>query len=662
MMKQTLKKALSLLMTMAILCSFAVIPANAAGAVTIGLENGSWDGDKYTVDVVASGDDFKVASVEVDVEFDPELMSFVANDTGVYPGYATVSASVQGGNTVHAAGMSLTDVSASGGKLTLVTLTFQMVAGVETPTASLQVVVDDALFEDTTGDAPTLSAGSALSVTLPVQAPPVAAVTLGKTAANVDGSTGDSTTIKAESAKGTDITSAVEWTVSPSGEGVTVSNGTVTVDAKAKAGDYVITAASGGSSKTATLTVTRAASVITSVEIDGSKTIALSNEDGNAYSAVVKDQYGDESTETIAWTLGGGDAAVAKLSATSGETVRVTLTEDAEEEDAFTLTATAGGVSKTIDVKVVQGTVYAKAEKWTGDDGSRVYIAIEDIDHANDIRDLYLDDLLPSRVNVTYLNGETDYSSQYRVKWSATRLWDLFKDLRDHWEKYAGNKGYYVVSNLGYYIESDGTEGTPVEIDYSNWFSLIIDEGSAEANGWYEEENTYVPPAPSANFTDVAAGYWAADDINWCFAKNVMLGNSATTFNPTGVTSRQQLWMVLARVNGSAPDSMATARTWAINMGVSDGTNVSGSLTRQQMVAMLYRYSAIKGYSGKIGGSLSAFSDAGSVSAYARDAMSWAVANGIIAGNDGRLNPNGTATRAQFAAIMHRFCDTFKVI
>lgn len=659
-MKFKFKRALSLLMALAIVCSIAVVPASAAG-VSVGVQSPVWNGTELTVDVVASGE-VSVSNFNLAVNFDKELLDFVPADEYDTDCKGFMEANQDGESVLVSCANSR---NSSGTDMLLVRLTFKMKDGVEDPNSALSVTVNEFQAIPDGGDDATdvaVTTAPQLSVTLPVQAPAVATVTLSKTAANVDGSTGDSATIRAESAKGTDITSAVEWTVSPSGEGVTVSGGTVTVDAKAKAGDYVITAASGGKTATAELTVTRAPSVITSVEIDGGKTIALSNENGNTYSAVVKDQYGDESAEAITWTLGGDDAAVAALSAATGKSVTVTLKDDAEDGDAFTLTATAGGVSKTIDVKVVQGTVYAKAEKWTGDDGSRVYIAIEDIDHANDIRDLYLDDLLPSRVNVTYLNGETDYSSQYRVKWSATRLWDLFKDLRDHWEKYAGNKGYYVVSNLGYYIESDGTEGTPVEIDYSNWFSLIIDEGSAEANGWYEEENTYVPPAPSANFTDVAAGYWAADDINWCFAKNVMLGNSATTFNPTGVTSRQQLWMVLARVNGSAPDSMATARTWAINMGVSDGTNVSGSLTRQQMVAMLYRYSAIKGYSGKIGGSLSAFSDAGSVSAYARDAMSWAVANGIITGNDGRLNPNGTATRAQFAAIMHRFCDTFKVI
>lgn len=666
-MKFKFKRALSVFMALAIACSLAVVPASAAGGVTVAVEEDSWNEKELTVNVVATpgSGSLEVSDFGILVTYDTDALQFKSGSGKGADYEGTVTAAEPTAGTVKIGGAA-SDNSKTDGKMLLAKLVFTLKDDTETTQGVFSVSVDafNVIPEGSLDNTPVedVQPGANASVTLPVQTPAVEKVILGKTEANVDGAAGDSTTVKAKSAKGTDITSAVTWTVSPSGEGVTVSGGTVTVDAKAKAGEYVITAASGGKTATATLKVTRAPAVITSVEIDGSKTIALSNENGNTYSAVVKDQYGDEANEAITWALSGSDAAVAALSATAGKSVTVTLKADAEDGDAFTLTATAGGVSTPIDIKVIQGTVFAVAEKWTGDDGSRIYIAIEDIDHANNIRDLYLDDLLPSRVSVTYPNGEEDYSSQYRVKWSGTRLWDLFKDLRSDWSKMSGNKGYYVVPNLGYYIESDGTEDTPVEIDYSNWFSLIIDEGSAEASGWYEEENTYVPPVASANFTDVAAGYWAADDINWCYAKNVMLGNSATTFNPTGVTSRQQLWMVLARVNGSAPDSMATARTWAINMGVSDGTNVSGSLTRQQMVAMLYRYSAIKGYSGKVGGSLSAFSDAGSVSDYARDAMSWAVANGIITGNDGRLNPNGTATRAQFAAIMHRFCDTFKVI
>lgn len=667
-MKFKFKRALSVFMALAIACSLAVVPASAAGGVTVAVEEDSWNEKELTVNVVATpgSGSLEVSDFGILVTYDTDALQFKSGSGKGADYEGTVTAAEPTAGTVKIGGAA-SDNSKTDGKMLLAKLVFTLKDDTETTQGVFSVSVDafNVIPEGSLDNTPVedVQPGANASVTLPVQTPAVEKVILGKTEANVDGAAGDSTTVKAESAKGTDITSAVTWTVSPSGEGVTVSGGTVTVDAKAKAGEYVITAASGGKTATATLKVTRAPAETASVEIiDGSSTIALSNESGNVYSAAVKDQYGDEVTTTVTWTLTGADADVAALSSTTGKSVTVTLKDTAEEGDTFTLTAEADGKSNSVNIRVVQGIVNAVAERWTGDDGSRIYIAIEDIDHANSIRDLYLDDLLPSRVSVTYPGGETDFSSQYRVKWSSTRLWELFKDLRDDWSKMSGNRGYYAVPNLGYYIESDGTEDTPVVIDYNGWFSLIIDEGSAEASGWYEEENTYVPPVASAGFTDVAPGYWAAEDINWCFAKKVMLGNSATTFNPAGVTSRQQLWMVLARVNGSAPDSMATARTWAINMGVSDGTNVSGSLTRQQMVAMLYRYSAIKGYAGKAGTGLAGFTDAGSVSAYAQEAMSWAVANGIITGNDGRLNPNGTATRAQFAAIMHRFCDTFKVI
>lgn len=672
-MKFKFKRALSVFMALAIVCSLAVVPASADGGVTVAVEENSWEGTRLTVDVVATpgSGSLAVSDFGIDVSYDAEALEFVSGSRGAdYEG--TVMANKTSDGTVRVAGAASAN-SESNGKMLLARLVFQLKDDTETargvfsvslqafnmiPTGSLDPVAIEGAQK-----------GSDITVNLPVQTPAVETVTLGKTAANVDGSAGDSTTVEARSAKGTDITSAVTWTVSPSGEGVTVSGGTVTVDAKAKAGDYVITAASGGKTATATLTVTRATSVITSVEIDGGKTIALSKGEG-VYSAKVTDQFDDEVITDVTWTLGGEDAAVAKLSsATSqtGKSITVTLTEDAAEGDTFTLTATKDSVTKTLDIKVVQGTVYAKAKQYSGDYGDRIYIAIEDIDRANSYKELYLRDVLPQEVEVTYDSDDTanakEYGREFGVDWDYEALWEKFQDLRENWDRRADKNGQYFLNANGYaeaYVGDD-----PVEIDLSSWLQIVVDEGSADAGswgGWYEEENTYVPPVASAGFTDVAAGYWAADDINWCYAKNVMLGNSATTFNPTGVTSRQQLWMVLARVNGSAPDSMATARTWAINMGVSDGTNVSGSLTRQQMVAMLYRYSAIKGYSGKTGGSLSAFSDAGSVSAYARDAMSWAVANGIITGNDGRLNPNGTATRAQFAAIMHRFCDTFKVI
>ena len=95
---------------------------------------------------------------------------------------------------------------------------------------------------------------------------------------------------------------------------------------------------------------------------------------------------------------------------------------------------------------------------------------------------------------------------------------------------------------------------------------------------------------------------------------------------------------------------------WAKANGVSDGTNPEVNITREQLVTMLYRYAG----SPKANGSLDSFSDAASVSSYAVNAMQWAVANGIVNGSNGKLNPQNNATRAQVAAILMRFCEMSK--
>lgn len=162
----------------------------------------------------------------------------------------------------------------------------------------------------------------------------------------------------------------------------------------------------------------------------------------------------------------------------------------------------------------------------------------------------------------------------------------------------------------------------------------------------------------SHSFTDVPNGYWAEDEIAWAYENGYMNGNTAVTFNPNGTVTRQQLWMILARLSGQRPADFAEARAWAMDNAISDGTNPGGAVTRQQMVAILYRYAQLMGYGTSGSAALTAFPDNGSVAAYAKDAMSWSVANGIVGGTTaGTLNPAGTATRAQFAVILYRFCD-----
>ena len=171
-------------------------------------------------------------------------------------------------------------------------------------------------------------------------------------------------------------------------------------------------------------------------------------------------------------------------------------------------------------------------------------------------------------------------------------------------------------------------------------------------------EVTFVRAGESVFFDDVPASFWAYDEIAWAYDNGYVNGTSATTFSPNSSITRQQVWMILARLSGADPASMAAAREWAMVNDISDGTNPGNAVTRQQLVALLYRYAQLMGYDNGAREALTAFPDAGTVSGYAQEPMQWSVANGIVAGTSaGTLNPTGTATRAQFAVILYRFWD-----
>ena len=163
-------------------------------------------------------------------------------------------------------------------------------------------------------------------------------------------------------------------------------------------------------------------------------------------------------------------------------------------------------------------------------------------------------------------------------------------------------------------------------------------------------------------FTDVDESHWARTEIAWAYENGYMNGISATTFSPSGTVSRQQVWMILARMAGANPANMAEAKAWSVANGISDGSNPGGAVTRQQLVALLYRFAAQYGYDTTAKADLSGYPDAASLASYATDAMAWSVANGIIGGTtQGTLNPTGTANRGQFAAILWRFYQTTAV-
>ena len=174
---------------------------------------------------------------------------------------------------------------------------------------------------------------------------------------------------------------------------------------------------------------------------------------------------------------------------------------------------------------------------------------------------------------------------------------------------------------------------------------------------------------PSAPFQDVDPSLWYHEGIDYAVSHGLMKGVSANRFNPNGSTSRAMVVTVLYRLAGEPAVSGSAAFRdvvpgawyekaviWASTNGVvngfADGTFApDASITRQQLAAILWRYAG----SPTASGGLSAFADAAEVSAFALDAMVWAVGQDILRGDNGKLLPQAGATRAQLAAMLQRF-------
>ena len=167
-------------------------------------------------------------------------------------------------------------------------------------------------------------------------------------------------------------------------------------------------------------------------------------------------------------------------------------------------------------------------------------------------------------------------------------------------------------------------------------------------------------PTTGSSFTDVPAGSWYEEAVNYVHEKGLMNGTSSNAFSPNANTTRGMIVTILARVEGVYPNGTpwyAAGQKWAMDNGISDGTNMPGVITREQLATILYRYAKQKGYDVSKSTALTGFSDADKVSGYASEAMQWAVAEGLLQGSNGKLNPQGSATRAQVATILMRFME-----
>lgn len=164
-------------------------------------------------------------------------------------------------------------------------------------------------------------------------------------------------------------------------------------------------------------------------------------------------------------------------------------------------------------------------------------------------------------------------------------------------------------------------------------------------------------PVVDADFIDVRPSDWYYDAVAYVSENGIMTGVAEGVFNPDGTVTRAMVWTVLARMDGVNTEGgsswYAKAQAWAIDTGVSDGTDPNGAITREQLAAMLYRFEG----SPVVTGSLSAYPDATAVSDWAADAMVWATETGLINGINGYLKPQDGATRAQLATMLMRFSD-----
>ena len=196
--------------------------------------------------------------------------------------------------------------------------------------------------------------------------------------------------------------------------------------------------------------------------------------------------------------------------------------------------------------------------------------------------------------------------------------------------------------------------------------------------GWRADENPDIVVNP---FTDVSEKDWFYNDAMFVYKNGLMLGTSKTLFSPHGTVTRGMMATILWRMEGSlAPKGensftdveagmwYTDAITWTAENGIFAGYSMDkfgpdDPITREQLTAIFYRYADYKGYKLTVTGNLDKFEDADKITDYAKTVMQWAVGNRLIKGKtENLLDPQGTATRAEIAAMLHRFVEKAKLM
>ena len=163
------------------------------------------------------------------------------------------------------------------------------------------------------------------------------------------------------------------------------------------------------------------------------------------------------------------------------------------------------------------------------------------------------------------------------------------------------------------------------------------------------------PVVPDFPFADVSVNAWYYEAVKYVYENGIMNGMDRYSFQPNGTLTRAMIWTMLARLDGVDTEGganwYAKAQEWAKATGVSDGENPTGEVTREQLITMLWRYAGSPTYTADLSG----YVDTADISSWAGQAMCWAVATGVIEGDENAaLTPKADTTRAQAAAMLMR--------
>ena len=299
-------------------------------------------------------------------------------------------------------------------------------------------------------------------------------------------------------------------------------------------------------------------------------------------------------------------------------------------------------------------------------------------------------------------------AGSYEVRYAATENAFASESVQVTVSNYTGKYSFEIFTDVGENgtidVDRYATEGERVTITVSPDEAYLLDELTVTSGGkdveltdhgdgtysftmpsgdvaitatFAEDPNWSEPEEPATDvseiFTDVPADHWARAVIQYVYDNGLMTGTSATTFAPEATTTRGMIVSMLARLEGvtsaepagftdvSADDWYATAVNWAASAGIVNGYEdntfqPNAAITREQLAAMLMNYAQWKGQDTSARADLSHYSDADSISSWANDVLSWAVAEGLLTGvTDDTIAPQVHATRAQVAAILQRF-------